>query len=62
MFFAKFNEVSSEAGNLRILLEAPWNLLREKGDQISMRFVCVVGCRGGSCPGFEWLFRYLQQG
>lgn len=46
MFFAKFNEVSSEAGNLRILLEAPWNLLREKGGQISMRFVCVAG-RGG---------------
>lgn len=43
VFFAKFNEVSSEAGNLRILLEAPWNLLREKGGQISMRFVCVAG-------------------
>lgn len=43
VFFAKFNEVSSEAGNLRILLEAPWNLLRERGGQVSMRFVCVGG-------------------
>lgn len=49
VFFAKFNEVSSEAGNLRILLKAPWNLLREKGGQVSMRFVCVVG---GMLPWF----------
>lgn len=52
MFFAKLNEVSSEAGNLRILLEASWNLLREKGGQISMRFVCVAGCGGGELPRF----------
>lgn len=61
VFFAKFNEVFSEAGNLRILLAARWNLLREKGGRVSMRFVCVAG-HGGSCPGFEWLFRHLQQG
>lgn len=55
VFFAKFNEVSSEAGNLRMLLEPPWNLLGEKGSQASMRF------EWGLAILFEWLFRDIYR-
>lgn len=36
--FAKFNEVSSEAGNLRFLLEARSNLLGAGRSQACLRF------------------------